>query len=600
MKKKTRSIPGKVLLHLGVILSLLVFCLSLAGNALIDVSGYDFSSKDKEELYHSIMLVNIENTFMEKGCFAIKPHYEVFFDEKSGREETRFVPGKILEDFGSMEFVIKDEYQKVIAETEGAAKNKNAWEYVFLTTAFCDKNGKFFLSDKQSSFSAYPNLDYEKCYVYVSLKKGGLHWDALKIRSLVARTMLRFAPLRQVIPAFSFFVFVLCSAALVRLAVRRTETEENYHLLDFLWQVLCLCGKGIFGLRKLLVRFFFSIPLFFRTAAVGFFLLGIDLLLLHGMGSAGASKLWFFLFLAEKIVVIAVVCYAAVQLRKLQKGARRLAEGNLEDKILLQGMVGDFRESGEYLNSIAHGMAVAVEERVKSERMKTELITNVSHDIKTPLTSIINYSSLLTDCADQPEKASAYAEVLKRQSVRLKRLLEDLVEASKATSGTLEVTLESCDAAVFLEQASGEYAERLEKYQLTLVTEGPEKELYILADGRRMWRIFDNLFSNICKYSMPGTRVYLTLTEEENRAVFTFKNISREGLNRSEDELMERFIRGDRSRNTEGNGLGLAIAKSLAELQNGQLNIQIDGDLFKAVLRFPVSAGGILNEGEKE
>lgn len=293
---------------------------------------------------------------------------------------------------------------------------------------------------------------------------------------------------------------------------------------------------------------------------------------------------WFF----EKVLVLPIIFYGALMIKKLQKGAAALAEGELSSQIDTKGMRGDLKKQGEDLNSIASGMSLAVEKQLKSERMKTELITNVSHDIKTPLTSIINYADLIGKEPCENAKITEYAEVLVRQSVRLKRLIEDLVEASKASTGNLEVCLQPCDASVFLIQADGEYEEKLKKADLTLVVQQSESEIRILADGRRMWRVFDNLMNNICKYAQPGTRVYLILEKKEKKAVITFKNTSREALNISEEELMERFVRGDSSRNTEGNGLGLSIARSLTELQNGTMNIQIDGDLFKAVLEFPV------------
>ena len=293
---------------------------------------------------------------------------------------------------------------------------------------------------------------------------------------------------------------------------------------------------------------------------------------------------WFF----EKVIVLPIIFYGALMIKKLQKGAAALAEGELAYQIDTKPMRGDFKKQGEDLNSIASGMSLAVEKQLKSERMKTELITNVSHDIKTPLTSIINYADLIGKEPCENEKITEYAEVLVRQSVRLKRLIEDLVEASKASTGNLEVLLEPCDASVFVSQADGEYEEKLKKADLTLVVQQPDSEIRILADGRRMWRVFDNLMNNICKYAQLGTRVYLILEKKEKKAVITFKNTSRDALNISEEELMERFVRGDSSRNTEGNGLGLSIARSLTELQKGTLSIQIDGDLFKAVLEFPV------------
>ena len=294
--------------------------------------------------------------------------------------------------------------------------------------------------------------------------------------------------------------------------------------------------------------------------------------------------IWFILHL----VLLPLILFTAMTLQKLKEAGEALAAGNLTYHTDTERMYGDLKEHGENLNSIASGMAIAVEERLKSERMKTELITNVSHDIKTPLTSIINYATLIGAEPCENEKITEYADVLVRQSERLKRLIEDLVEASKASSGNLEVNLSPCDAAVFISQAGGEYEEKLNLAGLTLVTKQPEQEVRIMADGRRMWRIFDNLMNNICKYAQSGTRVYLTLEVIGSNAVFSFKNTSRDELNVSPDELMERFVRGDASRNTEGNGLGLSIAKSMAQLQGGSLEISTDADLFRAILSFPV------------
>jgi len=294
-----------------------------------------------------------------------------------------------------------------------------------------------------------------------------------------------------------------------------------------------------------------------------------------------------FLFL-KTLVLIGLAVFHAAKNKALERGAEAISRGNLEYQVDTSGMVAEQRRTGEYLNTIAKGMSIAVEQRTKSERMKTELITNVSHDIKTPLTSIINYAGLIAKEECNNEKHAEYCEVLTRQSEKLKRLIENLVEASKAATGNLEVHLAPCDAGIFLTQASGEYDDKLAEANLTLVVKQPEENLRIMADGRHMWRVFDNLMNNICKYSVPGTRVYLTLERDRNMAQFLFKNTSKEILDISEEELMERFVRGDSSRNTEGNGLGLSIAKSLAQLQKGWLRIETDGDLFKAILRFPL------------
>ena len=233
-------------------------------------------------------------------------------------------------------------------------------------------------------------------------------------------------------------------------------------------------------------------------------------------------------------------------------------------------------------------MAAALEEQMKSERLKSELITNVSHDIKTPLTSIINYVDLIkAEPVDNP-KVQEYIAVLDRQSARLKKLTCDLVDASKASSGAMPVHLEDVDVCELLQQAVGEYSERLGAGQLTQVFDLPEEPVLIRADGALLWRVIDNLLSNICKYALPGTRLYISMERSGEQMTVQMKNVSRAPLNIPADELMERFVRGDSSRNSEGSGLGLSIAQSLTELMGGAFRLEIDGDLFKAKLDFPV------------
>ncbi len=287
-----------------------------------------------------------------------------------------------------------------------------------------------------------------------------------------------------------------------------------------------------------------------------------------------------------KIIELVAILVFAPMLRQLRESASALADGDFSQLTDTERLFGGFKKHGQDLNRIAAGVNTAVEERLKSERTKAELITNVSHDIKTPLTSIINYALLI---AAEPDGTVVreYSEVLVRQSVKLKRLLEDLIEVSKATTGNLDVSLAPCDAGIFLTQAAGEYQEKLEAAGLVPVIRQPEKGPTIMADGRRMWRIFDNLMNNICQYSLPGSRVFLSLEEREGNAVFSFRNTSREPLELSPEELTERFTRGDSARSTEGHGLGLAIAVSLAELQGGRLELAFEGDLFKAELIFP-------------
>lgn len=292
----------------------------------------------------------------------------------------------------------------------------------------------------------------------------------------------------------------------------------------------------------------------------------------------------------EKLVLTGAVIYGLLMLWRLQKAAKAIAGGEIHPQVDTSCMLPEMKKHADYLGRIGEGMSAAVEQTLKSERMKTELITNVSHDIKTPLTSVINYADLIGKEPSENPQITEYAQVLLRQSERLKRLINDLVEASKASTGNLDIQLAPCEVGVMIDQAAGEYAERLEKSRLKLVVTQPEEPVRILADGRRMWRVLDNLMSNICKYAMPDTRVYLSLQVQSHKAVICLKNISREPLNMTAEELMERFVRGDSSRNSEGNGLGLAIAKSLTQLQKGNLNLYVDGDLFKVVLEFDTLA----------
>lgn len=295
--------------------------------------------------------------------------------------------------------------------------------------------------------------------------------------------------------------------------------------------------------------------------------------------------LWMFIKLAE----LTALLFAAHQLQQLQNRSRQLAEGNFESRLDTEHMLWEFKKHGNYLNQISNGMTIALEEKLKSEHFKTELITNVSHDIKTPLTSIINYVDLLCREPYSSEAAKEYLEILVRQSARLKKLIEDLIEASKASTGNLSVNLEECDVSILLAQTIGEFEERLQQNDLTLITQQTQEPVILQADNRHLWRIFDNLMNNICKYAQPGTRVYINFDADADAAHIIFRNTSKYPLNISESELTERFVRGDASRNTEGNGLGLSIAQSLAELMHGSLEIRIDGDLFKAIVTLPLS-----------
>lgn len=302
------------------------------------------------------------------------------------------------------------------------------------------------------------------------------------------------------------------------------------------------------------------------------------------------SDIALLLWLLEKLVLYPLVLWYCVQLNQLKSGTEKIAGGEPGYQISTKRMTGIFKEQGEQINHISDGMTHAIEERMKSERFKTELITNVSHDIKTPLTSIINYVDLLEKEDLHNETAQEYLEVLERQSSRLKKLIEDLIEASKASTGNLPVHLERLEAGIFMTQTVGEFEEKTKAAGLDLVIEKPETPVYIMADSRHFWRVIDNLMNNICKYAQNGTRVYINLEVKEAQVSITFRNTSKYPLNISSDELMERFVRGDASRNTEGSGLGLSIANSLMDLMGGTFRLYVDGDLFKVVLGFAETA----------
>jgi len=302
------------------------------------------------------------------------------------------------------------------------------------------------------------------------------------------------------------------------------------------------------------------------------------------------SDIALLLWLLEKLVLYPLVLWYCVQLNQLKNGTEKIAGGEPGYQISTKRMTGIFKEQGEQINHISDGMTHAIEERMKSERFKTELITNVSHDIKTPLTSIINYVDLLEKEELHNETAQEYLEVLERQSSRLKKLIEDLIEASKASTGNLPVHLERLEAGIFMTQTVGEFEEKTKAAGLDLVIEKPETPVYIMADSRHFWRVIDNLMNNICKYAQSGTRVYINLEVKEAQVSITFRNTSKYPLNISSDELMERFVRGDASRNTEGSGLGLSIANSLMDLMGGTFRLYVDGDLFKVVLGFAETA----------
>ena len=305
-------------------------------------------------------------------------------------------------------------------------------------------------------------------------------------------------------------------------------------------------------------------------------------MLLFFFGSLGIMLLVIFDFAAGLILL-----QQARQRKQILEGIRKISEGDLNYQIPIEKLSGDSLLLAEAVNHIGEGLSTAVEQSVKDERLKTDLITNVSHDIKTPLTSIINYVDLLKREDIPNERARNYIAILEDKSQRLKHLTDDLVEASKISSGNVKLELVRINFQELINQTNGEFSEKFEERELQLVVNMPREPVIIEADGRRLWRIIENLYGNVAKYAMPGTRVYVELTVVGHMVRFHIKNISEQPLNIDAGELTERFIRGDVARSTEGSGLGLSITKTLTELQKGSFDIYLDGDLFKVTIIFP-------------
>ena len=393
---------------------------------------------------------------------------------------------------------------------------------------------------------------------------------------------------------------IWCTLYFMELAIRLKMGKWWQNTI--LYRVFRFFGRFCKRVFRGIVKLIRGIPMVWRTALLCLAVCVVEFFGL--MLFYNNTDVLLFFWAIEKFILCGAITFVALMCKELQEGSEALADGDLNHKLDTSHMVLSFKEHGENLNRIGEGISAAVEQRMKSEHLKTELITNVSHDIKTPLTSIINYADLIgkevsgdakdtgdgagTETAQEREQhISEYAEVLLRQSQKLKKLLDDLLEASKATTGNLEVHPEVCDVSVLLSQAVGEYGQRFADKQLETIVKQPEETVKVMADGRHLWRVFDNLLNNIYKYAQTGSRVYLNVEHDSQNVRIIFRNMSAYPLDMSPEELEERFTRGDRSRHMEGNGLGLSIAKSLTELQKGDMEIVTDGDLFKVVITLP-------------
>ncbi len=378
------------------------------------------------------------------------------------------------------------------------------------------------------------------CYIiaYVSFAI----WAGTTVRRLKAKQFIR-----------SFFIYKMCrwlKNIIGKLFKRVTDKENTNRKITILYWGFVVISAALIGLSK-------------ST-------LGLILLIV------------FWIWIYYKLIKY------NEKVRKINEALKNIYEGNPNVKLNEEELEGTLKIMAKYINDIAGGFTNAIEQSLKSERLKTELITNVSHDIKTPLTSIINYVDLLKKEDINNAQIEQYIAVLDKKSQRLKKLIEDLVEASKVSSGNVKLNMETINLKELLNQTIGEFEERLEKKNLKLDIDLPNENVLIKADNRYLYRVIENVFSNISKYALEGSRVYIKLENKKEEVYLEFKNISKDKLNISADELMQRFVRGDKSRYTEGSGLGLSIAESLTELQGGKFNIAIDGDLFKVEIKWIV------------
>ena len=385
----------------------------------------------------------------------------------------------------------------------------------------------------------------------------------------------------------TYFVILFCSAIGMSVATRYKVLGMRLFKNTITYIVLAFC-INIF--KKLLTKFgaafielFHNMNCYIKYIGIIAAVAIVELLFI----GEGADVAMFIIF-AEKIVLAVMIALALTNMKKIEEKTQRMADGHIDEKIDTENMTYGFKKQAENLNSISDGIKNAVDNEMKSEKMKTELITNVSHDIKTPLTSIINYVDLIKKEDIKDEKIKEYVDVLDRQSARLKSLIVDLIDASKASSGNVEVNLAKLDINMIIDQIIAEHADKFADKGLTATPKYMNKSTNVLADGNLLCRVFENLFVNIEKYAQNDSRVYIDVDETSGKIFVAIKNISKDGLNISGDELMERFVRGDSSRNTEGSGLGLSIAKSLMKLMKGDMQIKIDGDLFKVELIIPV------------
>lgn len=374
-----------------------------------------------------------------------------------------------------------------------------------------------------------------------------------------------------IICIIDFILFYIFSIITLETIVKRIKTKTL--LKSTLIYFICHEIKKTYTNRKV-------------TTKVILLFLVFSIILFTLVALAMDSAFFVLILIGYLFAVLWLLIQAAIKFNKVREAVKSIYEGNTNIHLNEAEMKGVLKELTIYINDIAGGLSNAINQSLKSERLKTELITNVSHDIKTPLTSIINYVDLLKKEKMPNEKCTEYLMILENKSQRLKKLTEDLIEASKASSGNIKLNIERINVNELVKQISGEFEDRFKAKGLEEILTLPEEEIFINADGRYMYRVLENIYSNAAKYALENTRVYMDIIPKQKTVVIQMKNISKEKLNISVDELMQRFVRGEASRNTEGSGLGLSIANSLTELQGGKFHIYLDGDLFKVTIGF--------------
>lgn len=384
-----------------------------------------------------------------------------------------------------------------------------------------------------------------------------------------------------------FLIYIICAVSLITV-IKRIKAKTL--IKDSITGKIC---KWIFNIVKRVLRKFKNSykkitefwPITFKLIIIIVGYIIISIILISVMQGFGASL---------SLILAAYILYKFIErincYKKIEEHLKKMYEGDHSEKLNSSDFTPEFQNIVKYINDVSSGFENAIQQGIKSERLKTELITNVSHDLKTPLTSIINYVDLLKKEKVENTKANEYIDILDNKSQRLKKLTEDLVEASKASSGTVKLHIEKINIGELIRQTTGEFEDKFKKNGLNIIFSIPNEEIYINADNKYMYRIIENLFSNISKYALENSRVYIDVRKQktENKVKIDIKNISKERLNISAEELIQRFVRGDKSRTTEGSGLGISISKSLTEIQNGKFDLQIDGDLFKVELEFNV------------